>query len=54
VAISIKVAYKNILHDWKRDMGKWAYIFVTVAMPIYIVARLFGVHNKNYERKNYP
>ena len=52
--MTIRVAYKNILYEWKRELGNWAYIGIIVAMPVYIVAKLFGVNNKNYERKDYP
>ncbi len=40
----------NIM-DEAKDIGKWRYLLIIVQVPIYLFIRIFGIHNRSYERK---
>ena len=44
---------KNILWENKREFGMWGYLLLIPMIPMYFTAKIFGIHNKSYEMKNY-
>lgn len=42
------VVYKNILESARLDFDWLAHPIAIISIPIYYVAKLFGIHNKTY------
>ena len=49
----IKTIYKNILEAARLDYNWLAHPLTIISIPIYLVAKLFGIHNKCYELEYY-
>ena len=45
--------FKNILFDCTRELGGFGYVFAVGVFPLYLVAKLIGIHNHSYELEYY-